>query len=82
VSIGETTSCALPPAGECRLGVAAELGLAGMSSWCVVDVVGSMYGPVNPLFLLAGHGIVVSSNRVVGCGNSSSDPLFLCQILG
>jgi len=32
---------------------------------------------VNPLLLLTGHGIIVSSRRVVGCGSSSSDPPFL-----
>jgi hypothetical protein len=53
-----------------------RLPLAGMSSWCVVVVFGSTYAPVNPLFLLAGHGIIVSSKRGVGCGSSSSDPLF------
>ena len=45
-----------------------RLPLAGVSSWCLVVVFGSTYAPMNPLFLLAGHGIVVSSNRVVGCG--------------
>ena len=51
--------------------------LVGMSSWCVVVVFGSTYAPVNPLFLLAGHGIIVSSKRVVGCGSSLPDPPFL-----
>ena len=40
-------------------------------------VVGFTYSPVNPLLLLTGHGIVVSSRRVDGCGSSSSDPSFL-----
>ena len=57
-----------------------RLPLAGMSSWCVVVVFGFTYGPVNPLFLLAGHGIIVSSKRGVGCGSSSSDPLFLFRL--
>ena len=40
-------------------------------------VVGFTYSPVNPLLLLTGHGIVVSSRRVDGCGSSSFDPPFL-----
>ena len=51
--------------------------LVGMSSWCVVVVFGFTCSPVNPLFLLAGLGIIVSSKRVDGCGCSSSDPPFL-----
>ena len=34
-------------------------------------VVGFTYSPVNPLLLLTGHGVVVSSRRVGGCGSSS-----------
>jgi hypothetical protein len=59
------------------VGVAAELGLAGMSSWCVVVVVGFTYSPVNLLLLFTGHRIIVSIRRVVGCWSSSSDPPFL-----
>ena len=54
---------------------AIQLPLAGMSSWCAVVVVGFTYSPVNPLLLLAGHGIIVSSRRVVGCLSSSDPPL-------
>ena len=61
-------------------GAVFRLPLAGMSSWCEVVVFGCTYGPVNPLFLLAGHGIIVSSKRGVGCGSSSSDPLFLFRL--
>ena len=53
-----------------------RLPLAGMSSWCVVVVIGFTYSQVDLLFLLAGLGIIVSSKRGVGCGSSSSDPLF------
>jgi hypothetical protein len=56
---------------------AIPLPLAGMSSWCVVVMVGFTYSPVNPLFLLASLGVIVSSKRVVGCLCSSSDPPFL-----
>ena len=58
-------------------GAVFRLLLAGMSSWCEVVVFGCTYGPVNPLFLLTGHGIIVSTKRGVGCGSSSSAPLFL-----
>jgi hypothetical protein len=33
--------------------------------------VGFTYSLVNPLLLLTGHGVVVSSRRVGGCGSSS-----------
>ena len=56
-----------------------RLPLAGMSSWCVAVVFGFTYSLVNPVLLLEGHGIIVSSKRGVGCGSSSSDPLVLFQ---
>jgi hypothetical protein len=58
-------------------GAVCRLPLAGMSSWCEVVVFGFTYGPVNPLVLWAGHGIIVSTKGGVGCGSSSSDLLFL-----
>ena len=55
-----------------------RLPLAAKTSWCVLVVVGFTYSPVNPLFFLAGLGVIVSIKRVVGRGCSSSDPLVLC----
>ena len=63
-------------------GAVFRLPLAGMSCWCEVVVLGFTYGPVNPLFLLAVHGIIVSTKRGAGCGSSPSDPLFLSRFPG
>ena len=53
--------------------------VVGGAAFRLLVVVGFTYSPVNPLLLLTGHGIVVSSMRVDGCGSSesSSDPPFL-----
>ncbi len=47
---------------------------AAAPSWCVAAILGSTYAPVNLPFLLAGHGIVESSNRGAGCRSPPSDP--------
>ena len=50
--------------------------IGGTAFWLLV-VDGFTDSPVNPLLLLTGRGLVVSSRRVDGCGSSSSDPSFL-----
>ena len=49
----------------------------GGTAFRLLVVDGFTDSPVNPLLLLTGRGLVVSSRRVDGCGGSSSDPSFL-----
>ena len=51
--------------------------VVGGAAFRLLVVVGFTYSQVNPLLLLTGHGIVVSSRGVDGCGSSSFDPPFL-----
>ena len=55
--------------------------VVGGAAFRLLVVVGFTYSPVNPLLLLTGHGIVVSSRRVDGCGSSSFDPPFLFRFV-